>query len=142
MEDARDAALRAMADFQNYKRRSLEEAVRTRELATASLVEKLLPVLDNFERAIAAAEAGADPVAVLEGIRMMDRQLRSVLEDVHVRRIEAEGQSFDPHLHDAVVGEHSDEPEGTVLEVLESGYTMGSRTLRPAKTRVSKGPAR
>ena len=142
LEDARDAALRAMADFQNYKRRSLEEAVRTRELATANLVEKLLPLLDNFERSLAAAEGGASPEAVLDGIRLMDRQLRTALQDVNVKPIEAKGKPFDPNLHDAVVGEHSDAPEGTVLDVLESGYTMGHRVLRPAKTRVSKGPAK
>jgi molecular chaperone GrpE len=140
LADARDAQLRAIADFQNYKRRSLEEAIKTRELATANLVEKLLPLLDNFERSIAAAEAGADQAAVLDGIRLMDRQLKSALADVNVKPIQAIGQAFDPHYHDAVVSEASDEPEGTVLEVLEQGYTMGSRVLRAAKTRVSKGP--
>src|SRR5688572_33226053 len=85
LADARDAQLRAIADFQNYKRRSLEEAIKTRELATANLVEKLLPLLDNFERSIAAAEAGADPAAVLNGIRLMERQLKAGLADVHVK---------------------------------------------------------
>lgn len=140
LADARDAQLRAIADFQNYKRRSLEEAIKTRELATANLVEKLLPLLDNFERSIAAAEAGADQAAVLNGIRLMERQLKAALADVQVKPIHATGQAFDPHYHDAVVSEESDQPEGTVLEVLEQGYTMGSRVLRAAKTRVSKGP--
>jgi len=141
LADARDAQLRAIADFQNYKRRSLEEAVKTRELATANLVEKLLPLLDNFERSAAAAEGGASPEAVLNGIRLMERQLRATLGDVNVKSIDAVGKPFDPNYHDAVVSEPSDQPEGTVLEVLEPGYTMGGRVLRPAKTRVSKGPA-
>jgi len=140
LADARDAQLRAIADFQNYKRRSLEEAVKTRELATANLVEKLLPLLDNFQRSIAAAEAGASPEAVLDGIKLMERQLHTALADVNVRPIQATGKPFDPNYHDAVLSEPSEEPEGTVLEVLEQGYTMGHRVLRPAKTRVSKGP--
>ena len=141
LADARDAQLRAIADFQNYKRRSYEEAIKTRELATTNLVEKLLPLLDNLERSIAAAEAGADQAAVLNGIRLMERQLRAALADVNVKPIEATGQAFDPNYHDAVQTEASQQPEGTVIEVLEQGYTMGSRVLRPAKTRVSKGRA-
>jgi molecular chaperone GrpE len=139
LADARDAQLRAIADFQNYRRRQLEEAIKTRELATAHLVERLLPLLDNFERSLAAAESGASPEAVLEGIRLMGRQLQAALQDVNVKPIEGVGEPFDPNYHDAVLSEPSGEPEGTVLEVLEKGYTMGSRVLRPAKTRVSKG---
>jgi molecular chaperone GrpE len=140
LAEARDAQLRAIADFQNYRRRSLEEAVKTRELATAALVEKLLPLLDNFERSLAAADSGATPEAVLQGVRLMQNQLASALQAVNVKPIDAVGQLFDPNFHDAILSEPSDEPEGSVLEVIESGYTMGSRVLRPAKTRVSKGP--
>jgi molecular chaperone GrpE len=141
LADARDAQLRAIADFQNYKRRSLEEAVRTRELATAALVEKLLPLLDNFSRSITAAEAGSDPQAVLDGVRLMERQLRAALSDVNVKSVAEVGQQFDPTYHEAVASEISDAPEGSVLEVLEQGFTMGSKLLRPAKVRVSMGPA-
>lgn len=141
LADAEDEKLRAVADFQNYRRRSLQEAAHNREIATAALTEKLLPLLDNFARTIAAAESGADSDSLIEGIRLMDRQLRAALEEVNVRPIDALGQHFDPHLHDAVLTENSDQPEGTVLEVIEPGYKMGRRVLRPAKTRVSKGPA-
>jgi len=141
LADAEDEKLRAVADFQNYRRRSLQEAAHNRETATAGLAEKLLPLLDNFARAVAAAESGADPEALIEGVRLMDRQLRAALEAAHVTQIEALGEHFDPHLHDAVLIEHSTEPEGTVIEVIEPGYKMGKRVLRPAKARVSKGPA-
>src|SRR5688572_17592299 len=139
LADARDAQLRAIADFQNYRRRSLDEAIKTRELASAALVEKLLPLLDNFERSLAAAESGASPETVLEGVRLMQKQLVSALQAVNVRPIDAVGQPFDPNYHEAIMSEPSDKPEGTVLDVIESGYTMGSRVLRPAKTRVSQG---
>jgi molecular chaperone GrpE len=141
LADARDAQLRAIADFQNYRRRSLEEAVRTRELATAVLAEKLLPLLDNLGRGITAAEAGATPEAVLDGVRLIEKQLRAALSEVNVKEIPAAGEQFDPNFHDAVLSEPSDKPEGEVLEVLEQGYTMGSRVLRPATVRVSQGPA-
>jgi len=141
LADAEDEKLRAVADFQNYRRRSLQEAVQNRETATAALAERLLPILDNFTRTIAAAESGADAQVLVDGVRLMDRQLRAALEDVHVQPIEALGVHFDPHFHEAVLTENSEEPEGTVLEVIEPGYKMGKRVLRPAKTRVSKGPA-
>jgi len=141
LADAEDEKLRAVADFQNYRRRALQEAAHNREVATAALAEKLLPLLDNFARTITAAESGADSQALVEGVRLMDRQLRAALEDVHVRPINALGEHFDPHFHDAVLIENSDEPEGTVIEVIEPGYKMGKRVLRPAKARVSKGPA-
>ncbi|MDQ2987150.1 MAG: nucleotide exchange factor GrpE [Armatimonadota bacterium] len=138
--EAEAATLRAVADFQNYRRRSLQEAVHNRETATAALAMRLLPLLDNFERTLAASQTGADVDALVEGVRLMDRQLRAALEEFHVEPIEALGEHFDPHLHDAVLSEPSDQPEGTVMEVLEPGYRMGKRVLRPAKTRVSKGP--
>lgn len=140
LTDAEAATLRAVADFQNYRRRSMQEAVHNRETATAALAIRLLPLLDNFERTLSASQTGADADALVEGVRLMDRQLRAALEEFHVEPIEAMGEHFDPHLHEAVLSEPSDRPEGTILEVLEPGYRMGKRVLRPAKTRVSKGP--
>lgn len=141
LDEAQNATLRAVADFQNYRRRSLEEAAKAREFATAGLVERLLPLLDNFDRAIAAAEATSDLASLLEGVRLMQRQLHTALQTVNVHPIQALGAPFDPELHEAIVTENSDEPEGTILEVVETGYRMGSRVLRPSKARVSKGPA-
>jgi molecular chaperone GrpE len=141
LAEANDGMLRAIADLQNYRRRAIQEGAQAREAATADLVRKLLPILDNFERTLEAAENGASREAVLEGVRLVDRQFRSVLEEWKVKAIPAVGQPFDPHLHEAVVSAESEHEEGTVIEELERGYSMGHRVLRPTKARVSKGPA-
>lgn len=138
LSEAKDQYLRAMADYQNLKRRSEQDRVELRKTATESLVRELLPVLDNFERGIAAAEAGADIAAVLEGVRAVERNLRSVLDSRQVTRIPAVGQPFDPELHEAIVQTPVEGTEpGTVLEEIEAGYRMGDRVLRPAKVRVA-----
>lgn len=140
LAEARDGMLRAIADLQNYRRRAAQEIHHARELGAAALAEKLLPALDNFERTLAAAESGASAEAVLDGIRLVDKQIHSALEHSHVRPIHAVGKHFDPHLHEAVVSEQHDSEEGTIIEELERGYTLGKRVLRPTKARVSKGP--
>jgi molecular chaperone GrpE len=91
LADAEDEKLRAVADFQNYRRRSLQEAVNNRETATAALAEKLLPLLDNFSRTIAAAKTGADAQALIDGVQLMDQQLKAALEGVQVQQIQALG---------------------------------------------------
>lgn len=134
-----DQLLRAMADFQNFRKRVLQENDQMRAFATERLVTQLLPVLDNFERTIAAFEGGAPAESVMEGIKAVDRQMRSILESHNVARIKAEGEPFDPEIHEAIAMENSEEhPEGTVLNELEAGYRMGEKVIRPARVRVSK----
>lgn len=138
-DEYRDQFMRALADLQNFRRRVAKESEETRKYATAELVRQLLPVLDNFERSLAFLASGASTEAVLEGLRAVDRQLRAVLESVKVEKIEPVGQPFDPEHHEAVALEASTEhPEGTVLEVLEPGYRMGERVIRPARVKVTK----
>lgn len=139
LAEARDEMLRAVADLQNVRRRTELDARQARETAAAEIAAKLLPVLDNFERTMAAAEAGASLEAVLEGVALIDRQMREVLEHHNVRPILALGQSFDPTLHEAVLDEHSEHEEGTVIGEIEKGYLIGDKVLRPAKVKVSKG---
>jgi len=138
-DEYRDQFMRALADLQNYRRRAAKESEETRKYATTELVRQLLPVLDNFERSLAYLASGASPESVLEGLRAVDRQLRAVLESVRLEKIEPTGQPFDPEHHEAVALETSSEhPEGTVLEVLEPGYRMGERVIRPARVKVTK----
>lgn len=138
--EARDAMLRAIADLQNFRRRAIQDAQQARESAAAALAGKLLPVLDNFERTLAAADTGADVESLLDGIRLVDRQLRAALEEHHVKPIPAVGLPFDPNLHEAVVSAESEHEPGTVIEELERGYAIGKRVIRPTKAKVSKGP--
>lgn len=139
---AEEAYLRAVADLQNYRRRVSQELQREREAGKASVIEDILPVLDNFERTLNAGMAGASLESLLEGVQLVQRQLRAALERHGLHAIEAQGQPFNPELHEAIATEPSDQEEGTILEVLEPGYLLGDRVVRPAKTKVSKGPAK
>lgn len=140
-KQAEDQMLRTMAEFQNFRKRKEAEADQIRQFATERLVTNLLPVLDNFERTLAALENGAPMESVIEGIRLVDKQFRTVLEGQNVRRIAAEGQPFDPEIHEAIATEESHElPENTVINEVESGYRMADKVIRPARVRVSRKP--
>lgn len=136
-----DQLLRNMAEFQNFRKRKDQEAEQIRQFATEKLVTGLLPVLDNFERTVAALEGGAPIDSVAEGIRLIDRQFRSVLEGQNVRRIDSHGKPFDPDFHEAIATDDSHElPENTVTTEVEAGYRMADKVIRPARVRVSKKP--
>jgi molecular chaperone GrpE len=135
---SRDEMLRAIADLQNFRRRTQQDISLARDAAAGALAERLLPVLDAFERAIAAADAGASRESIVDGLRLVDRQLRDALRAAHVQPIEALGQPFDPAKHEAIGTVESDADEGLVVEEVETGYMLGKRVLRPTKARVSK----
>jgi molecular chaperone GrpE len=136
--------LRTTADFDNFKKRATRERTEAAQFANASLLQKLLPVLDNFEMAHAAAQtAQGDKLAALQsGIAMIRQQLKSVLIDAGLEEIDAGGKSFDPALHEAVSEqESSDVPEGHVLQQLRKGYKLRDRLLRPSTVVVARNPA-
>lgn len=140
-KQAEDQVLRTMAEFQNFRKRKEQEADQLRSFATEKLVTSLLPVLDNFERTIDAVEKGAPIESVIDGIKMVDRQFRTILEAHNVRRIEAHGKPFDPDIHEAIAAEESHElPENTVVGEVEPGYRIADKVIRPARVRVSKKP--
>jgi len=137
----KDQLLRTVADMQNLRKRLQQEAQQTLQFATEELVRELLPVLDNFERTIAAGASGATVETLLEGVQAIDRQLRSALEKRKVTRIKAHGEPFDPDMHEAIATDETPElPEGTVTGEIEAGYKMADRVIRPARVRVSKKP--
>lgn len=140
-DQLKDQLLRTMADFQNFRKRQEEQRQRLAEMAAERVFIDLFPVLDNFERTLRSINKGATLEAVAEGIRSVDKQFRSVLEAHGVKRMEALGRPFDPEHHDAIAIETSLEHEhDTVMDELVPGYTMGERTVRPARVRVAKRP--
>lgn len=141
LDHAQDQLLRTLADMQNVRKRANQEALLTRQLATEDLVRELLPVLDNFERTIEAGEQGASVQIILEGVKAVDRQLRAALERRNVTRIKAQGEIFDPDLHEAIATETAHElPEDTIIGELEAGYKMAEKVIRPARVRVARKP--
>lgn len=139
-----DRYLRQTADFENFKKRAARERQDAAKAATESLLQKLLPVLDNFEMALAAAnQAQATSIDALKtGVNMIHGQLKSTIADTGLEEIDATGKPFDPNLHEAVSQtESADVPEGHVLQQLRKGYRFRERLLRPATVVVAKKPA-
>lgn len=130
--------LRAQADFENFRRRTRQEKEEWLKYASVPLIEALLPVLDNFERAIEAGRASDPASSLLQGIEMVYKQFKDALAAQGLEEIECLGQPFDPFQHEAVMREPSEEhPEGTVIGVLQKGYRVKDRVIRPAMVKVS-----
>ena len=132
--------LRLRAEFENFRRRASREAVEARERAQGELLGDMLPVFDNLERALDAAEHH-DEGKVLGGVRMVRDMFVDLLRRAGVEEIQTVGTAFDPHVHDAMLMQPSQEQEGTVTATLERGFRQGDRVLRPARVVVSSGPA-
>lgn len=136
-----DRFLRLAAEFDNYKKRMVREREELQRSANEELILGLLPVLDNLERALAAARAQAEFQALLEGVEMTLRLFLAALEKVGVKPMEALGQEFDPRFHQAVLlVESPDGLDNMVVEEVERGYFLDDRVLRPARVKVSKVP--
>ena len=136
----RDLALRSQADFDNFRKRAAREREDAVKYANASFLERLIPVLDNFELGLAAAKNGAGNSPILAGMEMVGKQLSDFLIENGVTPIDAAGKKFDPNLHEAIGQEESAEvPEGDVVRQLRRGFKLKERLLRPANVIVSKG---
>jgi molecular chaperone GrpE len=147
VEDGRLAAAEAKADehlndlkrlaaeFENYKKRTAREQASLSARATERLVKELLPIVDDLERALEAAEEHEE-AKLEEGVRLVHRQLASALEREGLAEIETNGR-FDPHVHEALLSQPSEADEGSVIEVLQKGYRLGDRVLRPARVVVA-----
>ncbi len=132
----RERLLRLQADFENFKKRIERERADHFRYATFGLVGRILPVLDNFERAMAAARPGTGD-ALIEGVGLIHRQLLTELESEGLRTMESVGELFDPMRHEAVATDlESPAPPHTVTEVFQQGYFLHDRVLRPAMVRV------
>ncbi len=132
----KDGWQRALADFQNYKRRVDAESMDTYQNAVGNIVKRYLPIIDDLERAL--EHRPADLVWV-DGVELIYRKLQSILETECLTRIEAEGQMFDPNFHEAIVQEPAEGVEsGRIIAVVQNGYMLGDKVIRPAQVRVAQ----
>jgi molecular chaperone GrpE len=139
--ELKDRLLRAQAEWDNSRKRILREKEDAVRYAGEALLEKLLPVLDNFEMGMQAAKTATDPKAIVQGLDMVQSQFQQVLKDAGVETIDAVGHPFDPHRHEALGHlESADQPEGHVLTQMRKGYKLKDRLLRPASVFVAKPP--
>jgi molecular chaperone GrpE len=134
-----DALQRLKAEFENYRKRAIREQTQLVDSAAAGLLEKLLPVVDDFELALIAADRTKDYEALVRGVELVFSKLAEVLGKEGLRRIDAQGAHFDPELHEAVMEEEGT-PDGkpVVTEVFRPGYTLHGKVVRPAMVKVRK----
>ncbi len=142
--EAHDRMLRVAADFENYKRRVRREVDDAEARTKERILREILPVLDNFERALVAVGKAGDQrslESLEQGVRLVEKQLHGALEKAGVKGFDAKGQPFDPAKHEAIQQvETAAQPAGTVVDVFARGYMLGERLLRPAMVSVAKAP--
>jgi molecular chaperone GrpE len=139
----REHYVRAMADLENFRRRTMREKDELRQFAASRVLEDLLPVMDTLSLGLAAARApGADPATIVGGIEMVLAHLKTTLANHGLKEIDPAGATFDANFHEALSAQPSDDvPEGGVLSVIRTGFSLNGRLLRPASVVVSSGPA-
>ena len=138
LEALRDKLLRTAADYDNARKRLTKEREEFIRFSQERFLRDLLPILDNFERALAHAEEVHEPVAA--GVRLIAKQLGDLLQAQGLKRLSSEGSLFDPHLHEAVDRVEEEGPEGVILKEIVPGYLLHDRVLRPAKVRIRVQP--
>jgi molecular chaperone GrpE len=133
-----DGWQRARADFANYKKRVERDQAQVYQMAVGSIVKRYLDVLDDLERALNNKPTSGEGATWAEGIELIYRKLLAILEAEGVQQMDADGQFFDPNLHEAISQENSPEHEsGQIIEVIKRGYLLGERVIRPALVRVA-----
>ena len=140
VQTLRDKWMRTAAEFENFRRRTESEKSRWIKNATERLVLEVCDVLDNFERAIETGVQEHQFESFLKGVELIHKQLADVLGREGVSRIEAQGEEFDPMVHDAISQIPADAPADTVVTVVQKGYIMHDKVIRPARVVVSRGP--
>lgn len=138
-----DRYARAMADLENFRKRTVREKDELRQFASAGVMEDLIPALDNLSLGLAAAKQQTDVKAIVDGLVLVIDQLKGALGRHGLKEINPVGEAFDPNLHDCISHQPSAEiPEEKVMQVVRLGYTLNGRLLRPASVVVSSGPAK
>lgn len=138
-----DRFMRAVADLENYRKRTIREKDELRQFAAAGVVEDIIPILDNLSLGLAAAKQQTDVKAITDGISLVLEQFKSALARHGLKEVNPLGQAFDHNLHECISHQPSpDVPEENVSQVVRLGYTLNGRLLRPASVVVSSGPAK
>lgn len=137
-----DKLLRRQAEFENYRKRVERERGATYQHGRDDVLLQFLPVVDNFERALSSLETSeGDAEALRHGVELIHKQFKDALSKLGLEPVEAVGRAFDPHVHEAVTTEATDQhEENTVIEEFQRGYRIGDRLLRPAKVKVASSP--
>lgn len=142
VRDLQDRWQRAAADLANFRKRTEQERGDMERFASMLLVSELLPVLDNFERALATIPGNLAMLTWIQGVMLIERHFRAILEHQGLAPVEAEGQQFNPHLHEAINERETDEAApGTIIQVYQKGYTMHGRVIRPTLVEIATAPA-
>jgi len=135
----KDRVLRLSAEFENYKKRKQRESDEFKKFANETIFKQLLTIVDNLERAISSVKENSDEKGLLEGVKLTHKEIIKFFETFNVKLVEAENQPFDPNFHQAVTQTETDDfPENTVTMVLQKGYLLHDRLIRPAMVVVSK----
>lgn len=136
-----DTLQRLQAEFENFRKRIVKEQNRFIYIANKDLIKKLLPIIDNFERAISSKKNKDEVKKIIDGISIIYNEFGQILKKEGVKELYPKGEMFDPRYHDAIMHVESDKyEEGTVLEVLQKGYLLNDNLLRPATVKISKKP--
>ncbi len=135
-----DDMLRAKAELDNTKRRIEKEKEEFLKFANEGIILRLLPIVDNFDRAISSVKHTDETDAIMQGIKMVQKELHNLFKDCGVEQVKSVGEKFDPHVHEAIaVVETNEHPEDTIVEEIQTGYKLHGRLIRPAIVKVSKG---
>jgi molecular chaperone GrpE len=136
--DYKNRLLRALADFDNFKKRAVVEREQFLQFANEALITDILPVLDGFGRALEAATKAKAGEEIIKGLALINRQLEDALKKHGVAEIEALGKTYDAHFHEAILQKEEEGPEGIIIEEMQKGYVLNGRLLRPSMVIVSK----
>ena len=138
LKEAQERTLRVQADFDNFRRRTRQDKEEFAKYASSKVMEGIIPVVDNFERALGSSRETQDFDSLMKGIEMIFRQMEQLLEQEGVKAMETVGQPFNPEFHQAIMQVESDEhEEGTIVEEMIKGYMLRDKVLRPAMVKVS-----
>jgi molecular chaperone GrpE len=131
--------LKVHAEYENTRKRLEKEKWEHLKFANEDIISRLFPIVDNFDMALGAMEKAEDKTAVMDGIKLVQKEFHRILEENGVEKIETVGKQFDPHVHEAVLAVETDErPDGEIIEEVRAGYLLNGRLLRPAQVKVAK----